>query len=232
MPDCERITDTGRIVRLLEQLAERHSRLTVSIPGHPEYYTSCIVAVDRQHVLLDELLPRAGHRLLLAEHQLRATGKLEGIEIRFNCIVEKVEETDEAITYHGRLPAQLEYGQRREHYRAPVPISQSCHVVIACSDGTMVNGELHDISRGGAGMIFPKGPPAVEHGLLHDCAIELPGHGWLYCNVELCHAMNVHSGERQIIGARFIDLGPAQVQLIGQCISELERQLIRRRAAR
>jgi c-di-GMP-binding flagellar brake protein YcgR len=219
------------MVQLLERLAKQHALLTVDIPGHREHYTSSIVTVDRPYVLLDELLPSTGHQLLLAERTLQVTGKLDGIDIRFITTLERVDSTNDMVTYHLNLPGQIDYRQRRLAYRAHIPMVKLLRVIIDSSDGTVVEGVLHDLSHGGAGMIFPDGPPAVVPGLLHECAIELPDDAWLYCEVELRYSKSIRSRNRQLIGARFSELSPAQARLVGQCVLELERELVRKRAA-
>ena len=231
MPDGERITDPARIAGLLERLAKRRTLLTVEIPGRPERYTSCIVHVERPYVLLDELLPAGGHRLLLAGRTLRATGKLDGIEIRFIATLERVDERDDVITYHMNLPGQLDYRQRRVDYRAHVPLAQTLRVIIDCGTATAIEGELHDLSRGGAGIAVPLGTPAMEPGQLYECAVELPDGVWLYCGVELRYVKKIPPRERRLYGARFTDLSPVQSRLLGRCITGLERELIRKRPA-
>jgi len=230
LPDSERITDPARVARLLERLARRHTLLTAVIPGHKELYTSSVVAVERPYVLLDELLPSTGHPLLLAERTLQVTGKLDGIDIRFITTLERVDDRDDMITYYARLPGQLEYRQRRRDYRAHIPMAQALRVIIDSKDGTVIEGELHDLSHGGAGITFPGNTPAVDPGLLYECAIELPGDVWLYCAVELRHAKNVPPRDGQLVGARFARLSRAQARLVGHCISELQREFIRKRA--
>lgn len=229
LPDSERITDPARVARLLERLAKQHTQLTVEIPGHQEHYSSVIVDVERPNILLDELLPSSGHQLLLAERTLQVTGKIDGIDIRFITTLERVDDRDKVITYQMDLPEQLEYRQRRMDHRANIPLAESLRVIIDCRDGTVSEGVLHDLSHGGAGMIFPEGPPTVESGLLYECAIELPEDVWLYCAVGLCHSKSIRSRNQQLIGARFIDLSPAQSRLVVHCISELEREIIRKR---
>ena len=229
LPDSEQITDPVRVGRLLERIAKQHTLLTVEIPGHQELYTSSIVGVDGTCVLLDELLPPTGHQLLLAERTLQVTGKVDGIEVRFVSTLERVEKADNMLTCHMNLPARIEYRQRRSAYRAHIPLTQSLRVIINNIDGTAIEGELHDLSHGGAGMLFPKGPPVVVRDLFYECAIELPTGAWLYCEVELCYSKSIQSRNQQLIGARLKKLSPAQARLVGQCISELERELARKR---
>ncbi len=219
------------MARLLERMARQHVLLTVEIPGQPERYTSSIVNVDGPNVLLDELLPTSGHQLLLAKRTLQVMGKLDGIDIRFIATLERVDDRDNMITYYMNLPKQLEYRQRRLDFRAHIPMAQTLRVIIDSNDGAVIEGVLHDLSHGGAGMVFTEAMPVVEPGLLHECAIELPDATWLYCAVELRHSKNIPLRDQQLVGARFADLSTAQSRLVGQCINALQREYLRKRVA-
>jgi c-di-GMP-binding flagellar brake protein YcgR len=104
-------------------------------------------------------------------------------------------------------------------------------VIIEGTDGTVFEGVLHDLSHGGAGMIFPEGKPEVRPGLVQDCAIEFSADEWLYATVELRYSKSTSFRNKQMIGARFTVLSCEQVRIIRQHISELQRELLRRRAA-
>lgn len=231
LPNSELISDPAKVTNLLERVAKRHTPLTVQVPGHTEQYTSYIVDVEKSSVLLDELLPSTGHPLLLKERSLHVMAKLDGIDIQFITTLKRVDDKDKMLTYFMNLPKQLEYLQRRLAYRVHIPMSMSLRVIIDNRNDSVIEGVLHDLSHGGAGMIFPAGKPLVEPGMLQECAIELPDSQWLYCAVELRYSKNITSRDRQIIGAQFDDLSPAQNRLISSCISELEREYMRKRTA-
>ncbi|MGB5261531.1 MAG: flagellar regulator YcgR PilZN domain-containing protein [Gammaproteobacteria bacterium] len=231
LPESERITDPTRIERLLDRLAKQHALLTVMIPGHTERFTSSIVNVAGPHVLLDELMPTGGHRLLLEARALEVTGKLDGIEFRFSATLEDIDSHDDMIAYRVNLPALLEYCQRRMDYRAHIPIAQTRRVIIARADDSVIEGELFDLSRGGAGIVLPGEAPALKPARWYECAIELPGADWLYCAIEMRHAKDMPSGDRHLIGVQFDKLSSVQARLVAHCIVQLERELIRKRVA-
>ena len=231
LADSEQITDPKKVLRLLERFTKRYTPLTVQIPGHKEHYTSSIVKVDKKHVLLDELLPSTGHQLLATERALEVTGKLEGIDIHFFTTLKRVADKDNLLTYYMELPSLLEYRQRRLDYRVRIPMAMKLPVIIENKSGKMVRGELHDLSYGGAGIIFLADKTIMETGRLHECAIELHDGKWIYCTAELCYSKGISSRKTQLIGVQFVELSPAQSRLIGRCISELEREFIRKRAA-
>ena len=231
LADSEQITDPKKVSRLLERFTKRYTPLTVQIPGHEEHYTSSIVKVDEKHVLLDELLPSTGHQLLATERALQVTGKLDGIDIQFFTTLDRVADKDNLLTYYMKLPGLLEYRQRRLDYRARIPMTMKLPVSIENKGGKMVRGELHDLSYGGAGMIFLADNTIMETGRLHECAIELPDGKWIYCTAELRFSKNIPSRKKQFIGVQFVGLLPVQSRLIGRCISELELEALRKRTA-
>jgi len=230
LPDCELITDAGRVARLLERLARRYTPLTVQIPGHKDFYTSCIVDVDNKHVLLDELLPNTGHQLFMAERNLLVKGKIEGIDIQFTATLKKVEDQGGMLTYHMTLPNPLEYRQRRMAYRVHIPVTSNLDAIIENRNGEMVKGMLHDLSFGGAGVIFPVRQSVMGIGCLHECAVQLPDDEWIYCTAELRYSKEIKARGTQLLGVQFLDLTPMQTRHIGRCISQLEREIINKYA--
>ncbi len=235
----ELLTDSRGIARLLEQLSRRYTPLTVQIAGHEALFTSCSVGIEGAYLMLDELLPSVGHKWLLEEGEIKVTGKLDGIDINFKASLAHVDEQDNVVTYYMHLPEQLEYKQRRSAYRVHIPMSKQMRVVLDDGDGTTVDsagefddlteGVLHDLSQGGAGLILVDTETTVQTGVVKECAIELPDE-WLYVSVEFRYTKNVGVLKRQLIGVNFTGLRPAQTRLIGRFISELERELMRKRA--
>jgi c-di-GMP-binding flagellar brake protein YcgR len=231
LADSEQVTAPTKISRLLERFTKRYTPLTVQIPGHREHYTSCIVDIDGKYVLLDELLPSTGHQLLVTERALQVTGKLDGIDIQFFTTLKRIGDKDNILTYYIYLPKLLEYRQRRMDYRVRIPMTMKLPVIFENRSGKIMRGELHDLSFGGAGMIFLADKTMMKTERQHECAIELPDGKWIYCTAELRYSKDISSRKTQFIGVQFIGLLPVQSRLIGRCISELEREAIRKRSA-
>jgi len=229
LADSEQITNPKKISKLLERFTKHYTPLTVKIQNHPQHYTSSIVAVEEKYVLFDELLPATGHQLLIAEKAILVKGKLEGVDIQFFTTLQRVAEKDKLLTYYMNLPKRLEYRQRRETFRARIPVTMKLPVFIENKQGEKIQGELHNLSYGGAGMILLPEKTIMEKGALHECAIELPEGNWIYCTIELRYSKSTSSQNTQFIGTQFVKLSAMQSRLIGRCISELEREAIRRR---
>ncbi len=230
LPDSEQITAPKKISKLLERFTKHYTPLTVQINNHPQHYTSSIVAVEEKRILLDELLPETGHQLLMDERIILVKGKLEGVDIQFFTTLQGTANINNLLTYYMTLPKLLEYRQRRMTFRAHVPVSMKLPVFIDNNKGETINGQLHNLSYGGAGIISLPDNSIMEKGSLHECAIELPDGNWIYCTVELRYSKEVNSRKTQFIGAQFVDISATQSRLIGRCISELEREFIRKHA--
>lgn len=228
LADSEQITDPKKISKFLERFTKQYTPLTVKIANHKQRYTSCIVSVEEDHVLLDELLPSTGHQLLITEHVILIRGKLDGVDIQFATTLQRVAEKDNLLTYHMNLPKLVEYRQRRETFRARIPVTMKLPVFIENKQGEKIKGELHNLSYGGAGMILLPDKTIMEKGALHECALELPEGDWIYCKVELRFAKSVPARNTQFIGTQFVALSATQSRLIGRCISALEREAIRK----
>jgi c-di-GMP-binding flagellar brake protein YcgR len=229
--DSELIRDPARLVPLLKRLSKQHAPLTVRFPGHGEHFTSYIVEVDKNNLLLDELLPNTGQPLLDKHRVIQASAKLNGVDIHFKAPLERVDNQKNMLTNYMSLPKQIEYCQRRSSYRVPIALSSQLRVIIEDDEGAMLHGELHDLSNSGAGLVFSDSEPVVQPDLLQECAIELIDGQWLYATVELRYSKNMPTGKRQLIGARFQGLGHEQSRMVNQCVNALEREIIKKRAS-
>jgi len=231
LTDSEQITNPKKISELLKRFTKHYTPLTVKIANHKHRYTSCIVKIEDDHVLLDELLPSTGHQLLITERALLVRGKLEGVDIQFYTTLQHAGNKDNLLTYYMNLPKLVEYRQRRETFRARIPVTMKLPVFIENKHGEKIKGELHNLSYGGAGMIMLPNKTIMEKGTLHKCAIELTKGEWIDCTVELRFSKSIPARNTQFIGTQFVELSATQSRLIGRCISALERELIRKRAA-
>lgn len=231
LSDSQEITSPEKILRLLERFTKGYNPLTIQILGHKELHTSSIISVDKKQVLLDELLPATGHQLLLTEQSLQATGKLEGVDVRFVTSLKHVDDTTDTLSFYMSLPKVIEYRQRRLNYRAHVPVSMQLPVIIGNKNSFKVKGTLRDLSFGGAGIIFLADRSQITTGTSYECIIELPDGQRINCSAEPRYSKNIPSQKTQLVGVQFSNLLPEQSRHIGNCINELEREFIKKRAA-
>lgn len=230
LPDSQEITNPAKILRLLERFTKGYNPLTIQILDHKTLHTSCIVSVDKRQVLLDELLPSTGHQLLLSKRTLQATGKLEGVDVRFATTLKHVDNKSDTLSYSMKLPKTIEYRQRRMNYRVHIPMSMQLPVIIENKAGLKNKGTLRDLSYGGAGIIFLTESSQIKTNDSYQCIIELPDNQHISCTAEMRYSKNIPSQKTQLIGVQFAGLSPEQSQHIGRCINELEREFIKKRA--
>ena len=229
LTESEKIKNPARIRRLLKQLSRCYTPLTARISRHNEKFSTCIVGVEHNHVLIDELMPVTGNLLLPNERNLQVTGKLDGIDISFITSLDRVSEKGDMLSYIFDMPEILEYRQRRMAFRIQIPISKKLRVNIDDGHNSTIEGKLHNLSLGGACMIFKSDKHFELSVNPVECAIELPKNQWLYCTIKHCHSKINSRGIHQVIGTRFTDLTPAQSRLVSQSINEMEREYIVKR---
>ena len=143
-----------QICQVLRRLQEQRALLTVQIGTAATSYTSAILEVVREekYLVLDELIPREGHLQLQQTKQLQIRGILDGIEVRFTSNVTQISTQNGLPFYKVPFPSHLDYPQRRQVHRVPIPLNTGMPVTLLMPDERMVSGELRDISPEGLGI--------------------------------------------------------------------------------
>lgn len=228
----EKITDPARIAGLLTRLLENRSLLSISIPGSADSHNSAILEVraSEGYLVIDEINPKSGHKLLLEAGKLSVRTQLKGIVIRFDGLIESSGESDGVAFYRIALPPLLDYRQQRAHYRAKVSMARPIEVTIERVKGGQLSGYLNDISVGGIGIRFAGELPAsmTRGERIPKCHICLPTGEDIFCRIEVRFiSLGVEGGYR-LIGARFIQLSPAQEAAVARYVAALDREFIKR----
>lgn len=228
----EKITDPGRVVGLLTRIVENRGLLTVSLRGANEPYNSALLELhpDRGYMVLDELNPKKGHQQLLTAREMNVHTRLKGVEISFAARVESVGDNAGIAFYRVALPTTLNYLQRRAYYRARVSVAKRVPVRITRDDGTEIDGELRDISLGGIGIrCSPTRAQSLADGEhIPHCAISLPASEKIACKVDVCFVNRSLRDGYWAIGARFVELSPAQQKRVAEFVATLDRELMKK----
>ena len=218
----------AQIHLILKHLLDHRCLLTVQVGRHSESYTSAVleVARDVRYLVLDELMPVAGHKRVLADPNLQIRARLDGIDVRFSSRVTQVGEQGGLPYYKVPFPDQIEYPQRRQAYRVAIPFSRGIKVALLLDDDRDFSGELRDISPGGLGIRVRSGTPdpATDKGQLAICRIELGADRVIVTDVELCFVEPFVRGRVPRMGAGFRNLRPEQTRRIEQFCAELARE--------
>jgi flagellar brake protein len=230
----EAITDPVRIVGLLNRVKDSHSLVTVRLPDSTRGYNSAVLEVDsaNSQLQLDELKPSSGHNELLKAGRLQVNTRIKGIEITFDGIIVADGISDGIAYYRIKLPTSLEYSQQRAHYRATVGYATRVPVQLTRDNGESLSGNLNDISVGGIGIRFSTGlAKSLDPGeLIPNCQLRLPTDIELTCEIEIRFQSVSVRGNSRMVGARFIQLSPAQENAIAQYVAALDRELVKKSA--
>ncbi len=217
-----------QICQVLRRLQEQRALLTVQIGSAAASYTSAILEVVREekYLVLDELVPREGHLQLQQTKQLQVRGILDGIEVRFKSNVTQISTQNGLPFYKVPFPSRLDYPQRRQVHRVPIPLNTGMPVTLLMPDEHLVSGELRDISPEGLGIRVRTGVIDIprDHGTVVICQLAFKGEPEFVADIQLCHIDPPVRGRVPRVGARFFGLQPHQARRIEQFCAELARE--------
>lgn len=227
----EKITHAPQIIGLLRRVRDQRILLSVSVPGHGELFTSLLLEVDpeRNRILLDELNPRAGHELVRETRQLRVHCQCQGVELGFACQVEIGQGKSGICYYRAALPEAINYLQRRGSYRVRVGLDLALFLQLPVDETTLIEGELFDLSMGGLGANVDT-KLRLERGQILPCVLNLPKTDPLQLEIEIRFVHAEEHKPTQRIGASFRNMQPRQQTLLRRLVTQLEREMLRRKA--
>ena len=152
------LTSALEISATLRMLKESNDPLIITFHERSQRFQSYLVDVDRETGTLafDEMIPREGERFLEAGEPFRVEGFHDGVRIAWECTAQlSIEDKDLHRSYHGSLPSEVVYHQRRNAFRAALKLAQLVDVEV---DGDRIkqslNGKLLDVSATGCKLRF------------------------------------------------------------------------------
>ncbi len=227
----EPVTRPALISHLLQALCTSRSLLQVSVGGAATF-RSAILALDADtgELILDELLPAAGHTRLVETGRATAIGSHNGGKIRFELVVNSVDQENGVYFYRIAHPRQIDYAQRRALHRVKVSIASGASLSVPQVDGGLLKGTIHDLSLGGVGALFPPDAPLQPGSTWPGAVLCLNEDDTVECTLHVASARRTAAhGHRLRVGAAFVDLPRAQRARVRQWVAALERAAIRKR---
>jgi c-di-GMP-binding flagellar brake protein YcgR len=144
------VTSSVEIERVIKDLQRSRSFVSVSMSGGRKM-SSMILEVDgksRQFIYdagrEDELAA------ILSSPKVFFSSALRGVPVRFSVRSASMTTFEGNPAVRSPIPADMEYWQRREHFRASV--NRSCTATLKMPDGKPVVLDLRDVSVGGVGL--------------------------------------------------------------------------------
>jgi len=220
-----------QIVSLLIQIYNAHVLLDVRIRGHEGHFSSALLGIYEEHgfLVLDELTPESGHKLLLQQHEARVSGRLEGVEFHFNSIMKEAREKGGVAFYKMEMPEEIYYRQRRKDFRIPSrSLQTSFHGLRGKSQRQILKGYVNDLSRKGVGLILEDNVSLYQGEVLPSCIIKIPGEEEIAFSLEIRFSSSNHQQQVTRVGGRFKDIDPESLRRIRRTINKLERAQARR----
>jgi len=221
------------IAAILRQLAADRALVSIGFDQTRDFVLTTLLRVDAE---ADELIldgarePRFNRRLAEAARLLAITER-QRVKIEFVIGPATLVDFEGAPALRAHLPATLVRRERRQLYRARVPLSRPLFVeLLAISERpeTAVRMRVHDISLGGVALISDAAQFCLRPGVvLPDFRLELPDVGAVLSDLEVRSSFSVIAGG----GARanracckFVSLSARHAALVQRYINRLEAE--------
>ena len=228
----ETLTDPLEIAGHLRTLANHKERVNLSFTGLPvarHGYTS-VLAVDRERKLmaLDEVVPMESERYLVEGQPFEAEGYHEGVRMSWTSRNYRLKRgsLEGVPCFWIDLPAELEYHQRRDAYRAPLKRTQSPNINLGGSKlSPSLVGKLLDISATGCKLQFPGNlTDILQPGAIYErLTIALP-EATLIVAVEMRHLYYDRGRDASQAGVRFYEISGYEQRQIERYVFQLQRE--------
>ena len=226
-----RIQDQKQLAALFHLAYENHALFFIFFEDQPNPFTTAVLGVYPEHgfLVLDELAPREGHDLLLQRGEFRATGKVDGVDLRFRSRLIEAREKSGIAFYKVEIPESAFYRQQREEHR----VSTSGERIRfrgyrGRAYQQTLNGYLTDLSHTGLGVVLEELAPLYQGETLPTCSIHLPDHGEALFSLKVRFAHQNRQREVTRIGGKFAEIDKESYRKIVRTITRLERERCKR----
>lgn len=161
------VTELDEIQQVFKLFRDQRSDLCLRFEGEAETFTSHVLDVADDSLLLEDIRPREGSALMNEGVNFNLTGRTEGVFVYAETLRAVEALSERGIPYYRvPLPEQMLYQQRRRALRFRIPLRVATHgaeVVLARIDQQPLSGAIVDISVGGCRAAFDGFPfPSLE----------------------------------------------------------------------
>ena len=125
------------------------------------------------------------------------------------------------------LPSEIYRIQRRESFRAEVPVDNGVRCTIPITGDGHLMVPIADISRGGFALLDRMNRLSVQQGaLLPNCQLELPKVGALHADIQVRNRYSFYSPELKHevsrVGCKFLSISSGMENILQRYIDQLE----------
>jgi len=227
----DRIVTPEQVVRLLRRLITAHCLLSIRLEGSTGDLPSALLAVDpeNEHLMLDAFSDPDQHHKVQSGSRLHVMTTIDDIVVRFECIIERIESTEEGPVYLARLPDWIEYRERRSHLRIALGYRHHSYATLHI-DGAGFRTDVVNLCLNGAGLAAPGALlNAVDIGdEMPSSSIALANGPILKCTLEVRHLTPQPGRRIHVLGVRLVDLQPGPRQQLQEYLFDLQRDAMQR----
>jgi c-di-GMP-binding flagellar brake protein YcgR len=223
------LTTPLEIAANLRSLQESHDPLIITFHERSQRFQTFLVELDRESNTLafDEMIPRDGERFLAAGEPFRVEGFHEGVRIAWEVSETlSIDENESGRVYHGSLPTEVVYHQRRNAFRAALKLSQLVDVEVAGDKlKGVLKGKLLDISATGCKLRFQGDvSEGLQLGQVYEKFSAALPFGKMTAPVELRHLYFEERINTTFAGVRFHNMSGLVQRQVERFVYQLQRE--------
>ncbi|HEY5645288.1 MAG TPA: PilZ domain-containing protein [Pseudomonadales bacterium] len=223
------------IASALRTLRNQAAKIQLTFENDPARYSARILDVLDRELLLEDLQPRSGLRLMTARSRFALSGRASGVYLYSEANRASRIDEDRGVPYFRvPLPSTVLYQQRRCSVRYPVP--QRTHGKPAVmilqravpgdkDHGNTLEGRMLDISAGGCRLVVPGPvhPPLASNEEIAKALIRIPGMYDLHPRAVIRHSTYNKLDRTVTCGVEFVSMNVTDRRRLTQFIQSLER---------
>jgi c-di-GMP-binding flagellar brake protein YcgR len=226
-----RVETKDQVVALLVRASSTHVLFRVELPGQEHTFSTALLGIYDEHdfIILDELSPETGHRLLRNGDKISLSGRLDGVVLRFSAQLLEVRKKNGIAFYKATLPPNLYYGQQRSACRIPSSGADiNFHALRGRGSSQILKGYVSDLSREGVGIILTEEVELYQGEIIPSCIVRLPDEGEVSFSLEVCFCKQNAKQQVTRVGGKFTQIDPSSLQKIRKVLYRMERKHTRR----
>ncbi|WP_043238879.1 flagellar brake protein [Stutzerimonas azotifigens] len=221
------LTAPLEVLANLRPLLENHIPLIIRFADRSQRFQSFVVELDRAggSLVLDELIPTDGERLLHAGEPFSIEGFYEGARIAWEVRTARIDELDGIRSYRTELPTELVYHQRRNAYRATLTGPTVFATLAGKQLSQPLEGKVVDLSATGCKLCLPGNRVhGLQPGEVYEHFVAQLPIGRVETAIELRHARYEERSDSTFCGIRFHQMNGLLQRQIERLVYQLQRE--------
>jgi len=226
------LTDQRKIQTLLKEIEEASPLCTIIIEGTTEQFSSSLldIQLESNQIILDELLPKHGNALLLANTNLKLSTIYNGIRLAFKLSDIQPGCSRGIAYYKSAIPDRIYYPQRRVSPRIQITTLNILFSGVSGRTKATIGGSIFDLSRNGIGISSPNNIARIQRGdSIKNCRISLDDQAINFDLIVRFVKTSSKGAGKTLIGGHFENLSSKGRNKLERFITSLEREEIRNR---